>query len=80
MRVRLAVGTADSGGTNKFGELFLRPGTTRQRVFRVASLPVGPADLHQGHPGRGLARRRPDQPVAQPRLDARASTPTSSTR
>ena len=45
MRVRLAVGTADSGGTDKFGELFLRPGTTRQRVFRTTSLPVGPADL-----------------------------------
>ena len=25
--------------------MFLRPGTTRQRVFRTASLPVGPADL-----------------------------------
>jgi predicted extracellular nuclease len=45
MRVRLAVGTADSGGTDKFGELFLRPGTTRERVFRTAAFPVGPPDL-----------------------------------
>ena len=29
MRVRLAIGTANSGGTNKFGELFLAPGTRR---------------------------------------------------
>ena len=27
MRVRLDVGTANSGGTNKFGELFITPGT-----------------------------------------------------
>ena len=66
MRVRLAVGTADSGGTDKFGELFLRPGTTRQRVFRAASLPVGPRRPAEPRPGRGLARRRPDQPVAHP--------------
>jgi predicted extracellular nuclease len=45
MRVRLAVGTADSGGTDKFGELFLMPGTTRQRVFRTSALPVGPPAL-----------------------------------
>jgi predicted extracellular nuclease len=45
MRVRLAAGTANSGGTNKFGELFLQPGTTRQRVFRAAGLPAGPPDL-----------------------------------
>jgi predicted extracellular nuclease len=35
MRVALAVGTANSGGTNKFGELFLTPGTERDRVFRT---------------------------------------------
>jgi predicted extracellular nuclease len=45
MRVRLTVGTADSGGTDKFGELFLRPGTTRERVFRNPVFPVGPPDL-----------------------------------
>ena len=57
MRVRLAVGTANSWWTNKFGELFLRPGTTRERVFRIAAFPVGPPDLaHQDRPGRGLPR------------------------
>jgi predicted extracellular nuclease len=45
MRVKLVVGTADSGGTDKFGELFLMPGTTRQRVFRNTAFPVGPPAL-----------------------------------
>jgi predicted extracellular nuclease len=40
MRVRLAEGTANSGGTTKFGELFLTPGTERDRVFRVESVPA----------------------------------------
>ncbi len=40
MRVRFAEGTANSGGTTKFGELFLTPGTERDRVFRVESEPA----------------------------------------
>ena len=46
MRVRLGVGTANSGGTNKFGELFLTPGTEQNRVFRTDSAPslIGTAD------------------------------------
>ncbi|CAN5709428.1 hypothetical protein BH20ACT23_BH20ACT23_27230 [soil metagenome] len=40
MRVRFAEGTANSGGTNKFGELFLTPGAERDRVFRVESEPA----------------------------------------
>ena len=64
MRVRLAVGTADSGGTNKFGELFLRPGTTRaarvpRRVAaRRAGRPIktaqdaGSADVDPTNPSR----------------------------
>ena len=35
MRVRLASGVANSGGTNKFGELFLTPGDQLDRVFRT---------------------------------------------
>jgi predicted extracellular nuclease len=66
MRVRLAVGTADSGGTNKFGELFLRPGTTRERVFRVASLPVGPADLIKSAQDAGSRDVDPTNPSRNP--------------
>lgn len=40
MRVRLATGTANSGGTNKFGEAFLTPGTERERVFRTDEEPA----------------------------------------
>lgn len=35
MKVTLPTGVAGSGGTNKFGELFLTPGTTLSRVFRT---------------------------------------------
>ena len=40
MRVRLAVGTANSGGTNKFGELFMTPGTEQDRVLRTDTEPA----------------------------------------
>jgi len=53
MRVRLATGTANSGGTNKFGELFLTPGTERDRVFRDDPAPdllATDADAGAGDP------------------------------
>ena len=34
MRVRLLEGIATGGGTTKFRDLFLEPGTTAQRLFR----------------------------------------------
>jgi uncharacterized protein len=71
MRVRLAVGTADSGGTDKFGELFLRPGTTRQRVFRNPAFPVGPPDLLNAGQDAGSADVDPTNP---------SHTPSSTTR
>lgn len=40
MRVRLGTGTANSGGTNKFGELFMTPGTEQERVFRTEAEPA----------------------------------------
>ncbi len=40
MRVALATGTANSGGTNKFGELFMTPGTEQDRVFRTETEPA----------------------------------------
>ena len=54
MRVRLAAGTANSGGTNKFGELFLTPGTEQDRVFRTDTEPAliaTDADAGAGDPG-----------------------------
>ena len=54
MRARLAVGTANSGGTNKFGELFMTPGTDRDRVFRTDTEPAliaTDADAGAGDPG-----------------------------
>jgi predicted extracellular nuclease len=40
MNVRLATGTANSGGTNKFGELFMTPGAEKNRVFRTDTEPA----------------------------------------
>jgi predicted extracellular nuclease len=40
MRVRLGVGTANSGGTNKFGELFMTPSAGQDRVFRTDTEPA----------------------------------------
>jgi len=40
MRVSLATGTANSGGTNKFGELFMTPGAEQDRVFRADTEPA----------------------------------------
>jgi uncharacterized protein len=71
MRVQLATGTANSGGTDKFGELFLQPGTKRQRIFRNASQPAGPADLLDLTQDAGSSDVDPTNPSA---------TPASSTR
>ncbi|HEV3364199.1 MAG TPA: hypothetical protein VG795_08675, partial [Acidimicrobiia bacterium] len=61
MRVRLATGTANSGGTSKSGELFLTPGTGQDRVFRTEAVPglisTG-ADAGAGDPDNPL--RDPD--------------------
>jgi predicted extracellular nuclease len=39
MLVTLPTGVANSGGTNKFGDLFLTPGTTKDLVFRQDPAP-----------------------------------------
>lgn len=70
MRVRLDVGTADSGGTDKFGELFLRPGPDRDRVFRDPAQ-TGPPELLDLGQDAGSADVDPTNPSA---------TPASSTR
>lgn len=53
MRVELDVGVANSGGTNKFGELFMTPGTEKDRVFRTEAEPgliATDADAGAGDP------------------------------
>jgi predicted extracellular nuclease len=69
MRVRLATGTADSGGTNKFGELFLRPGTDATRVFRGAV----PADLIATAQDAGSDDVDPGNPSAEPASTTRVN-------
>jgi predicted extracellular nuclease len=70
MRVRFPTSIANSGGTNKFDELFLNPGTERDRVFRTdttdpQSNPTDPltdpgvrslfaTDEDAGSPGAGI--------------------------
>ncbi len=60
MRVRLATGTANSGGTNKFGELFLTLGEERDRVFRTENPPDLIATVDDAGAGD------PDKPYIDP--------------
>jgi predicted extracellular nuclease len=71
MRVALATGTANSGGTDKFGELFVQPGTTRKRVLRNPAQPAGPPDLLNLGQDAGSADVDPTNP---------SRTPSSTTR
>ncbi|WP_166178337.1 lamin tail domain-containing protein [Rubrobacter tropicus] len=70
MRVRLAVGTANSGGTNKFGELFVTPGTEQDRVFRTETEPAliaTDADAGAGDPDNPF--RDPDGSTTEVEAD-----------
>jgi predicted extracellular nuclease len=74
MRVRLAEGIATGGGTTKFREVFLRPGTTAQRLFRkndaaAISTPWSDAPDELGVAPDGGAHNPPD-----PRLTWRSDT------
>jgi predicted extracellular nuclease len=72
MRVSLASGTANSGGTDKFGELFVQPGAPRKRVIRDPSGPAaGPANLLSLAQDAGSADVDPANP---------SGTPASTTR
>ncbi len=62
MRVGLATGMANSGGTNKFGELFLTPGEDRTRVFRTDPAPdllATDADAGAGDPSNPYSPAAP---------------------
>ncbi len=57
MRVRIPITVANSGGTNKFGELFLTPGAAVDRVFRTEAAPsliATDADAGAGNPANPL--------------------------
>lgn len=66
MRVTLPTGTANSGGTDKFGETFLQPDAPRKRIFRDAATPVGPADLLNLGQDAGSSDVDPTNPSATP--------------
>lgn len=76
MRVRLAQGTANSGGTSKFGELFLTPGPLRDRVFRTETQPdlIGTdADAGAGNPANPARPAAPSTTVVNANLFQRVS-------
>lgn len=60
MRVSVPSGTANSGGTNKFGEVFMTLGPEQDRVFRTES----PADLIATDADAGAGD--PDNPFKDP--------------
>ena len=63
MRVRLPEGIATGGGTTKFRDLFLEPGTTAQRLFRKNDAGGGDdAVVGRARRDRRVARRRRRQP------------------
>jgi uncharacterized protein len=74
MRVELAIGTADSGGTSKFGELFLMPGKKQKIVTGGYSVSQGPPALLDTYQDAGSADVDPLNPSAEPasttRIDA----------
>lgn len=79
MRVTLPVGIANSGGTTKFGEVFLTPGTTKQRVFRQNPAPSLLAlleDAGSGDPNNPFAPPAPSTTRVAANLFARVENAT----
>ena len=66
MRVELEVGTANSGGTDKFGELFLQPGAKRKRILGGYTVSQGPPDLINSFQDAGSADVDPTDPSHNP--------------
>ncbi len=66
MRVRLKVGTANSGGTDKFGEVYLQPGTKTGLNLAGFATPLGPPDLLDVVQDAGSADIDPTNPSAEP--------------
>ena len=74
MRVELTEGTANSGGTDKFGELYLDPGAQTGLNLAGYDTPLGPADLLDVVQDAGSSDIDPGNPDAEPasttRVDA----------
>jgi uncharacterized protein len=73
MRVELAVGTADSGGTDKFGELYLVPGKVRNLVTGGYTVSQGPPALLDTYQDAGSADLDPTDPSAEPASTTRVN-------
>jgi uncharacterized protein len=71
MRVDLPVGTANSGGTDKFGELFVQPGNKRKLIFGGFTRKQGPPDLLDIVQDAGSADVDPTNPSAEPESSTR---------
>jgi uncharacterized protein len=71
MRVELAVGTADSGGTDKFGELYLMPGKKRKIVTGGYTVSQGPPSLLNTFQDAGSADVDQSNPDANPESSTR---------
>lgn len=69
MRVSLAAGVARSGGTNKFGELFVVPGSTGGTLLRTDPMPPGlmgtAADAGAGNPPNPYDPPAPSTTIVQ---------------
>ena len=83
MRVRLPEGIATGGGTTKFRDVFLEPGTTAQRLFRkndaaAETTPWSDAPAEIGIVAR-RRRRQPGRSAPAVALARRRSTSTCST-
>jgi uncharacterized protein len=73
MRVRLRVGTANSGGTDKFGEVYLQPGTKTGLNVAGFGTPIGPPDLVDVVQDAGSADVDPGNPDAEPASTTRVN-------
>jgi predicted extracellular nuclease len=74
MRVRLAEGIATGGGTTKFHEVFLRPGTTAQRLFRKNDAAAITAPWSDAPDELGVAPDGGAHNPADPRLNWHSDT------
>jgi predicted extracellular nuclease len=73
MRVQLTEGTANSGGTDKFGELYLDPGTQIGLNLAGEDTPLGPPDLLDVGQDAGSANVDPTDPSAEPPSSTRVN-------
>jgi uncharacterized protein len=73
MRVQLSEGVANSGGTDKFGEVYVQPGTQTGLNFGSEGTPIGPPDLLDIVQDAGSADVDPANPNAEPPSSTRVN-------